>query len=295
MTHPSSLYRSALHSLPLVGRGKVRDNYAVGNDRLLIVTTDRLSAFDIILDEPIPNKGCVLNKISNFWFGKLAYIVPNHLTDIAPETVVSADEARQVAGRAVVVKRLKPILIEAVVRGYVAGGGWNEYQKHGTISGIRLPTGLQYAQQLPEPIFTPTTKAAQGAHDEPISFAEAEARIGRACAQRIREISLQLYTEAAAYAQTRGILIADTKFEFGLDENGTLVWMDEAFTPDSSRFWPADQYQPSVRPPAFDKQFVRDWLNAQAWSKTPPAPSLPADIVRKTAQRYCEALQRLTG
>lgn len=295
MTDLSPLYTATLHSLPLLGRGKVRDNYAVGDDALLIITTDRLSAFDVVLDQPIPDKGRVLNQMSNFWFNKLAHIAPNHLTGIAPETVVHVDEIAQVAGRAVVAKRLAPILIEAVVRGYLTGSGWEEYQTSGTVCGVELPAGLQQAQQLPEPIFTPAAKAAQGAHDENISFAEAKARIGRALAQRIRAISLQLYTAAAAYAQTRGILIADTKFEFGLDANGTLVWMDEALTPDSSRFWPVDQYRLGVSPPSFDKQFVRDWLNAQAWSKTPPAPSLSADIIQKTALKYREALQCLTG
>ncbi len=294
VTETLPLYHSTLRSLPLLSRGKVRDNYALGDDALLIVTTDRLSAFDVVLGEPIPDKGRVLNQMSNFWFNRLAHIVPNHLTGIAPDTVVSADEAGQVSGRAVVVKRLTPILIEAVVRGYLAGSGWKEYQASGTVCGIVLPVGLQYAQQLPEPIFTPAAKAAQGVHDENISFAEAEVRIGRACAQRIREISVQLYTEAAAYAQTRGILVADTKFEFGLDENGTLYWMDEALTPDSSRFWPSGQYQPGVNPPSFDKQFVRDWLTAQAWTKTPPAPALPADIIQKTALKYREVFQRLT-
>ncbi|BDD93218.1 phosphoribosylaminoimidazole-succinocarboxamide synthase [Pandoraea sp. NE5] len=292
---PNALYESSLKSLPLLSRGKVRDNYAVGDDKLLIVTTDRLSAFDVIMGEPIPGKGRVLNQMANFWFDKLAHVVPNHLTGVAPESVVSSDEAAQVAGRAVVVKRLKPILVEAVVRGYLAGSGWKDYQATGAVCGVTLPAGLQNAQQLPEPIFTPAAKAELGEHDENISFDEMVSRIGRELAEQIREISIRLYKEAAAYAATRGIIIADTKFEFGLDDEGKLHLMDEALTADSSRFWPADSYVVGSNPPSFDKQFVRDWLETQTWGKTPPAPKLPDEVVEKTAAKYREALERLTG
>ena len=291
----STLFESSLHSLKLLGSGKVRDNYAVGDDKLLIVTTDRLSAYDVVMGEPIPAKGRVLNQMANFWFDKLADLVPNHLTGIAPESVVAPDEVAQVSGRAVVVKRLQPIMIEAVVRGYLAGSGWQDYQATGSICGVVLPAGLQNAQKLPEPIFTPAAKAEMGHHDENISFAEAESRIGAPLAQQIREISIKLYERAAAYAATRGIIIADTKFEFGLDEHGVLHLMDEALTADSSRFWPADQYQVGSNPPSFDKQFVRDWLLTQAWDKTPPAPALPSEVVERTAAKYREALERLTG
>jgi phosphoribosylaminoimidazole-succinocarboxamide synthase len=291
----STLYESSLHSLKLLGRGKVRDNYAVGDDKLLIVTTDRLSAYDVVMGEPIPGKGRVLNQLANFWFDKLADLVPNHLTGIAPETVVAADEIEQVRGRAVVVKRLQPILIEAVVRGYLAGSGWVDYQTSGAVCGVQLPPGLQNAQKLPEPIFTPAAKAEMGHHDENITFADAEARIGSALARQIREISIQLYQRASEYAATRGIIIADTKFEFGLDDAGKLYLMDEALTADSSRFWPADEYQVGSNPPSFDKQFVRDWLMAQKWDKTPPAPALPADVIERTAAKYREALERITG
>ncbi|AOK47952.1 phosphoribosylaminoimidazolesuccinocarboxamide synthase [Burkholderia sp. MSMB617WGS] len=291
----STLYESTLRSLPLLGRGKVRDNYAVGNDKLLIVTTDRLSAFDVIMGEPIPNKGRVLNQMANFWFDKLAHIVPNHLTGVAPETVVADDEAEQVKGRAVVVKRLEPILVEAVVRGYLAGSGWKDYQATGKVCGVELPAGLQNAQKLPEPIFTPAAKAEMGHHDENISFEETERRIGTELAATIRDISIKLYKEAADYAATRGIIIADTKFEFGLDEHGKLFLMDEALTADSSRFWPADEYRVGTNPPSFDKQFVRDWLEAQDWSKEPPAPKLPDDVVARTSAKYQEALERITG
>ncbi|MCO4890126.1 phosphoribosylaminoimidazolesuccinocarboxamide synthase [Cupriavidus sp. WGtm5] len=296
----NALYQSSINSLPLLGHGKVRDNYAVGNDKLLIVTTDRLSAFDVIMGEPIPDKGRVLNQMADFWFRKLAHIVPNHETGIAPETVVAADEVEQVRGRAVVVKRLKPILVEAVVRGYLAGSGWKDYQATGKVCGIELPPGLQNAQKLPEPIFTPAAKAEMGEHDENISFAEVEARIGIALARQMREISIRLYKEAAEFAATRGIIIADTKFEFGLDDNGVLTLMDEVLTADSSRFWPADSYQVGTNPPSFDKQFVRDWLEAvridgKPWPKTAPAPQLPDDVIEKTAAKYREALTRLTG
>ncbi len=290
-----SLYESTLHSLPLLGRGKVRDNYAVGSDKLLIVTTDRLSAFDVIMGEPIPAKGRVLNQMANFWFDRLQHVVPNHLTGIAPETVVAPDEAEQVKGRAVVVKRLQPILVEAVVRGYLAGSGWKDYQATGSVCGVKLPPGLQNAEKLPEPIFTPAAKAEMGHHDENITYAEMERRIGADLSGRIRDISIRLYKEAADYAATRGIIIADTKFEFGMDDAGTLYLMDEILTADSSRFWPADQYQVGTNPPSFDKQFVRDWLETQPWKKEPPAPKLPDDVVAKTGEKYQEALQRLTG
>ncbi|WP_454734820.1 phosphoribosylaminoimidazolesuccinocarboxamide synthase [Cupriavidus necator] len=296
----NALYQSSINSLPLLGHGKVRDNYAVGADKLLIVTTDRLSAFDVILGEPIPAKGRVLNQMANFWFKKLAHIVPNHETGIDPETVVAPEEVEQVKGRAVVVKRLQPILVEAVVRGYLAGSGWKDYQATGKVCGIQLPPGLQNAQKLPEPIFTPAAKAEMGEHDENISFAEVEARIGIALARQMREISIRLYKEAAEFAATRGIIIADTKFEFGLDDNGVLTLMDEVLTADSSRFWPADSYQVGTNPPSFDKQFVRDWLEAvridgKPWPKTAPAPKLPDDVVEKTSAKYREALTRLTG
>jgi phosphoribosylaminoimidazole-succinocarboxamide synthase len=287
---------STLHSLPLLGRGKVRDNYAVGEDKLLIVTSDRLSAFDVIMNEPIPDKGRVLNQMANFWFDKLAHVVPNHLTGIAPETVVAADEVEQVRGRAVVAKRLKPIMVEAVVRGYITGSGWKDYQETGAICGIQLPAGLPQAAKLEAPIFTPAAKAEMGEHDENISFAEMEKRIGAELAAKMRDISIQLYTEAANYAATRGIIIADTKFEFGLDDNGVLHLMDEVLTADSSRFWPADSYATGISPPSFDKQFVRDYLETiTSWNKTAPAPTLPDEVVQKTAAKYREALERLTG
>jgi len=291
----STLYESTLRSLPLLGRGKVRDNYAVGNDQLLIVTTDRLSAFDVIMGEPIPNKGRVLNAMADFWFEKLKHVVPNHLTGVAPESVVAPDEVEQVKGRAVVVKRLEPILVEAVVRGYLAGSGWKDYQATGSVCGVQLPPGLQNAQKLPEPIFTPAAKAEMGHHDENITYDEMERRIGTELSATIRDISIRLYKEAADYAATRGIIIADTKFEFGLDNHGKLYLMDEALTADSSRFWPADEYQVGTNPPSFDKQFVRDWLETQPWKKEPPAPKLPGDVVVKTGEKYQEALERLTG
>jgi len=296
----NALYDSSISSLPLLGKGKVRNNYAVGEDKLLIVTTDRLSAFDVILGEPIPDKGRVLNQMANFWFTKLAHIVPNHETGVTAESVVAANEVEQVEGRAVVVKRLKPILVEAVVRGYLAGSGWKDYQATGMVCGIALPPGLQNAQKLPEPIFTPAAKAEMGEHDENISFAEVEQRIGTELANKMRDISIRLYKEAAEYAATRGIIIADTKFEFGLDEHGTLTLMDEVLTADSSRFWPADSYEVGTNPPSFDKQFVRDWLEAvridgKPWPKTAPAPKLPEDVIEKTAAKYREALTRLTG
>ena len=292
----NSLYQSTIDSLPLLGRGKVRDNYAVGDDQILIVTTDRLSAFDVVMNEPIPGKGMVLNQMTDFWFEKLGDIVPNHLTGVAPESVVRADEAGQVRGRAVVAKRLQPIMVEAVVRGYLIGSGWKDYQATGAVCGITLPAGLQQADKLPEPIFTPAAKADLGEHDENISFADMEQRIGADLAGRMRTISIALYQRAAEYAATRGIIIADTKFEFGLDSNNVLHLMDEVLTADSSRFWPADSYRPGISPPSFDKQFVRDYLETLTdWPKTAPAPALPADVIDKTQAKYFEAIERLTG
>lgn len=291
----NSLYQSTIQSLPLLGRGKVRDNYAVGDDKILIVTTDRLSAFDVVMNEPIPGKGMVLNQMSDFWFDKLAGIVPNHLTGIAPESVVAPEEAEQVRGRAVVAKRLEPIMVEAVVRGYLIGSGWKDYQDTGSVCGIALPAGLRQADKLPEPIFTPAAKADLGEHDENISYDDMERRIGTELAATIRDISIKLYKAAAEYAATRGIIIADTKFEFGLDQHGVLHLMDEVLTADSSRFWPADSYQPGISPPSFDKQFVRDYLETLTWGKTAPAPSLPLDVINKTQAKYFEAIERLTG
>lgn len=292
----TSLYQSTITSLPLLGRGKVRDNYAVGDDKILIVTSDRLSAFDVVMNEPIPQKGIVLNQMSDFWFEKLKAIVPNHLTGIAPETVVSENEVDQVKGRAVVAKRLQPILVEAVVRGYLIGSGWSDYKNTGAICGVKLPAGLKQAEKLAEPIFTPAAKADLGEHDENITFADMEQRIGKELANKIRDISIQLYKTAADYAATKGIIIADTKFEFGLDQDGTLHLMDEVLTADSSRFWPADSYATGISPPSFDKQFVRDYLETLTeWKKTAPAPTLPADVIEKTGAKYREALTRLTG
>ena len=292
----TSLYQSKIASLPLLGRGKVRDNYAVGDDKILIVTTDRLSAFDVVMNEPIPTKGQVLNQMSDFWFSKLSHIVPNHLTGITPESVVAANEADQVRGRAVVAKRLQPILVEAVVRGYLIGSGWKDYQASGTVCGIPLPAGLKMAAKLSQPIFTPAAKADLGQHDENISFDEMEKRLGSKLANQMRDISLQLYQAAADYAATRGIIIADTKFEFGLDDNGVMHLMDEVLTADSSRFWPADSYSEGISPPSFDKQFVRDYLETLSdWGKTAPAPALPAEVIEKTGAKYREALERLTG
>ena len=293
MTAP--MLGSHITSLPLVHRGKVRDIYALEGDRLLIVTTDRLSAFDVILPTPIPDKGRVLTRVSSFWFDKLAHIIPNQLEDISPESVVSAEERDQVEGRAIVVKKLRALPVEAIVRGYLAGSGWQEYQMRQSVCGIALPAGLQQAARLPEPIFTPSTKAAVGAHDENISFAAMADLIGAPLAQQLRDVSLVLYAAAAEYALTRGIIIADTKFEFGVDTAGQLIWIDEALTPDSSRFWPADQYQPGMNPPSFDKQFVRDWLEASHWNKKPPGPELPPEIVARTAEKYREAMTRLLG
>lgn len=292
MTNP--LYQSDLKSLTLLHRGKVRDIYEVDAKRLLIVTTDRLSAFDVVMKEPIPGKGEVLTAISRFWFAKLRHIVPNHLTEDAPESVVAADEVGQVKNRALVVCRLTPLPIEAIVRGYLVGSAWKEYQATGSVCGIPLPAGLRLADRLPEPLFTPSTKAPQGSHDENISFARMAELIGAGAAERVREVALALYREAAAYALARGIIIADTKFEFGTDGCGILYLIDEALTPDSSRFWPAEDYRPGTNPVSFDKQYVRDWLEASGWNKAPPPPSLPPEVIARTAEKYREALRRLT-
>jgi len=289
------LHQSQIKSLPLVARGKVRDMYAVGDDKLLIVASDRISAFDVILDDPIPGKGQVLTELTEFWLRKLAHIVPNHATGVAPEDVVAPDERDQVAGRAMVVKRLKPVMVEAVARGYLIGSGWKDYQATGAVCGITLPVGLKQASRLPEPIFTPAAKAEVGAHDENVDFAHVVAEVGQDMAEQIRSVTLRLYAEASAFAASKGIIIADTKFEFGLDEDGKLHLMDEVLTPDSSRFWPADQYAEGLSPPSFDKQFVRDWLETQPWNKTAPAPRLPADVIQNTAAKYREAVTRLTS
>jgi phosphoribosylaminoimidazole-succinocarboxamide synthase len=290
-----TLYESSLKSLPRIGKGKVRDIYAVGADKMLILVSDRLSAFDVVLSDPIPDKGRVLTDMANFWFGKLAHVVPNHLTGVDPETVVRTDDEKaQVRGRSIVVKKLKALPVEAVVRGYLIGSGWKDYQKTGAVCGITLPKGLQQAQKLAEPIFTPATKAESG-HDENISFERMCEIVGKPLAEKIRATSIRLYKEAADFAATRGILIADTKFEFGTDEKGNLVLIDEVLTADSSRFWPADEYQVGISPPSFDKQYVRDYLETLDWNKTAPAPKLPAEVIAKTSAKYREALERLTG
>ncbi len=291
----AALYQSSIQSLPLLARGKVRDMYAVGDDKLLIIATDRISAFDVILDDPIPGKGQVLKELTDFWLEKLAHVLPNHSTGVNPEDVVAPNERDQVIGRAVVVKRLKPIMVEAVARGYLIGSGWKDYQATGSVCGIQLPAGLKQAGKLPQPLFTPAAKAEMGLHDENVDFDHVIKEVGQEMAERIRDVTLRLYSEAATYAATKGIIIADTKFEFGLDANGTLHLMDEVLTPDSSRFWPADGYREGISPPSFDKQFVRDWLETQVWDKTPPAPRLPADVIAKTAAKYREALDRLTA
>ena len=295
MEKPATLLESHLKSLQLLHRGKVRDIYAVDAQRLLIVQTDRLSAFDVILPTPVPGKGRLLTSMSNFWFRKLAHVIPNHLLDTPPESLVDPAERAQVNGRAFVVRRLKPLPVEAIVRGYLAGSGWKDYRNTGMICGIVLPAGMQEAARLAQPIFTPSTKAAIGTHDENIDFPEMQRLIGAEQATLVRDKTIQLYSEAAAYALTRGIIIADTKFEFGQDEAGKLYLIDEALTPDSSRFWPRDQYRVGTNPPSFDKQFVRDWLEAQKWNKQPPAPALPDDVLRKTAEKYEEALRLLTA
>jgi phosphoribosylaminoimidazole-succinocarboxamide synthase len=292
----TTVYRTSLRGLEKIHEGKVRDIYAVGADALLIVTTDRLSAFDVVLPDPIPGKGRVLNRISQFWFERTTHIAPNHLTGRTIETVVAdAEERSLLADRAVIVKRLRALPIEAVVRGYLIGSGWKDYQKTGQVCGIALPASLPLAGALPEPIFTPATKAAAGEHDQNISFSETERLIGATLAARVRDTSIALYTFAAAHAQRRGIIIADTKFEFGLDEHGTLTLIDEALTPDSSRFWPADSYRPGTSPPSFDKQFVRDYLETLDWNKRAPGPKLPPEIIARTSEKYHEALRRLSG
>lgn len=288
MPQPATLSLKKLYS------GKVRDLYEIDEQRMLMVASDRLSAFDVILDQPIPEKGKILTAISNFWFERLAGLVPNHFTGDRVEDVVAAGELPLVEGRAVVAKRLKPVPVEAIVRGYLVGSGWKEYQKHCTVCGIALPPGLKEAARLPEPIFTPSTKAAVGDHDENIDFARCETIVGSELAAQVRDTAIALYRAAVDYAATRGIIIADTKFEFGLDEDGTLTLMDEALTPDSSRFWPADEYAEGSNPPSFDKQFVRDWLESTGWNKQPPAPAVPAEVIQRTADKYREALTRLT-
>ncbi len=296
----AALYESSLRSLPLVARGKVRDNYAVGEDRLLMVATDRLSAFDVVMGEPIPGKGETLTTMALFWFAKLGHIVPNHLTGEDPESVVAPEEREQVRGRSMLVKRLKPLPVEAVVRGYLAGSGWKEYQESQSVCGVKLPPGLKNASKLPAPIFTPATKAEMGEHDENISFERMVDIVGAELASKVRDVSIRLYKEAADYALQRGIIIADTKFEFGLDKDGTLTLMDEVLTPDSSRFWPVEGYVEGSNPPSYDKQFVRDWLEAvridgKPWGKTAPAPRLDPLVVERTSAKYREALLRAVG
>jgi phosphoribosylaminoimidazole-succinocarboxamide synthase len=300
----TALHTSMLSSLPLLARGKVRDNYAVGEDRILMVASDRLSAFDVIMGEPIPGKGVLLTQMALFWFDKLGpkglAICPIHLTGEAPESAVTLAEAPQVVGRSMLVKRLKPLPVKAVVRGYLAGSGWKEYQHNQAVCGVALPPGLQNASKLPAPIYTPAAKAAVGEHDENITFEQTVAMIGADLATRIRDISLRLYQAASEFAATKGIIIADTKFEFGLDADGTLTLMDEVLTPDSSRFWPAESYQAGTNPPSYDKQFVRDWLeqalvDGKPWSKTPPAPRVPDAVIARTAAKYQEAWQRLSA
>jgi phosphoribosylaminoimidazole-succinocarboxamide synthase len=290
----STLFESSLKSLKFLHRGKVRDLYAVDGNRLLVIQTDRLSAFDVIMPDPIPEKGRVLTEMSLYWFRKLGHVIPNHLTGVAPESVVAPEERAQVTGRAMVVRKLKPLMIEAVVRGYLIGSGWKDYQKTGMVCGIRLPAGLKEAEKLPEVIFTPATKAPAGQHDENISFAEAEKIVGAGLAAKARAASIQLYSEAAAYARTKGIIIADTKFEFGTDDKGGLVLIDEILTPDSSRFWPAAEYRVGTSPPSYDKQIVRNWLETQPWNKKHPAPRLPDDVLNKTSEKYQEVLRLLT-
>ncbi|TBR77543.1 MAG: phosphoribosylaminoimidazolesuccinocarboxamide synthase [Burkholderiaceae bacterium] len=300
----AALHTSALTSLPLLARGKVRDNYAVGSDRILMVASDRISAFDVIMGEPIPGKGVLLTQMALFWFDKLGHLCPNHLTGVAPGSVVAPDEVAQVKDRSMLVKRLKPIPVEAVVRGYLAGSGWKEYRDTQSVCGVTLPAGLKNASPLPEPIFTPAAKAEAGAHDENIRYEQVEKVVGPELAARIRKLSIEIYKTAAAFALAKGIIIADTKFEFGLDEHGTLTLMDEVLTPDSSRYWPVEGYEAAFaagrNPPSYDKQFLRDWLEAarvhgKPWDKTPPAPHLPQDVIAQTAAKYQEALQRLTA
>ncbi|MEQ1637076.1 MAG: phosphoribosylaminoimidazolesuccinocarboxamide synthase [Methylococcales bacterium] len=295
MSAPAVLYQSSLSHLKLRARGKVRDIYEVDEHTLLIVTTDRLSAFDVVLPDAIPGKGLVLTQISNFWFHQLQTIIPNHLLTTALEQVVpDAAERAQIEGRSIIVKKCRPLPVEAIVRGYLIGSGWKDYQKTGAVCGINLPKGLQQAEQLPEAIFTPSTKAEVAAHDENISFTQTCELLGQTLAEQVRDVSIKLYTKAAAYAKQRGIIIADTKFEFGVDEQGNLILIDEALTPDSSRFWPADQYQVGISPPSFDKQYVRDYLETLDWNKTAPGPKLPAEVAEYCAAKYREAETRLT-
>jgi phosphoribosylaminoimidazole-succinocarboxamide synthase len=294
MSHP--LLKTSIQSLKLIHQGKVRDIYAIDEKTMMLVSTDRLSAFDVILPTGIANKGAMLTQMANFWFEKLQHVVPNHLTGIAPESVVTSDaDKAQLGSRAVVVKKLKPLPIEAIVRGYLVGSGWKEYKQKGTVCDIALPVGLQLAQKLPQALFTPSSKAAVGEHDENISIVQVEALIGKDMAARVAKVAIQLYTEAADYALTRGIIIADTKFEFGLDESGVLHVMDEVLTPDSSRFWPAESYAVGSNPTSYDKQYVRDWLESIHWNKTPPAPALPDDVAKRTSEKYMEAFEKLTG
>ncbi len=294
MPNTDALLETKLSSLPFLHRGKVRDLYAVGDDKLLVIQTDRLSAFDVILPVPIPGKGRVLTELSNFWFRKLAHVIPNHLTGIAPESVVSEADRAQVAGRSMVVKKLKPLLVEAVVRGYLIGSGWSEYKKTGAVCGIRLPAGLQQAQKLSQVLFTPSSKAPAGEHDENITYADVEVLVGVQLAAQVREVSIRLYTEAADFAATRGVIIADTKFEFGVDAQNNLLLIDEILTPDSSRFWPAADYRSGISPPSFDKQIIRDWLETTMWNKQPPAPTPPPEVLARTADKYREVQRLLT-
>ena len=294
MALSDALLQSDLKSLPFIHRGKVRDLYAVGDDKLLVIQTDRLSAFDVILPVPIPGKGRVLTELSNFWFKKLGHVTPNHLTGITPESVVSVADQAQVAGRSMVVKKLKPLLVEAVVRGYLIGSGWSDYKKSGAVCGIKLPEGLQQAQKLPQVLFTPSSKAPAGQHDENITYADVEVIVGAELAAKVREVSIRLYTKAADFAATRGVILADTKFEFGVDAQNTLVLIDEILTPDSSRFWPAAEYRTGISPPSFDKQIIRDWLETTPWNKKPPAPTPTPDVLAKTAGKYREVQQLLT-
>jgi phosphoribosylaminoimidazole-succinocarboxamide synthase len=295
MSSPRPLYESSLNSLDLIARGKVRDIYRVDSERLLIIATDRISAFDVVLPNPIPGKGAILTAISNFWFGRLARLIPNHLTGIDPETVLDDPGDREtVRGRAVVVEESNPLPVEAVVRGYLIGSGWKDYCRAGAVSGVELPRGLELAEQLSEPLFTPSTKAAPGEHDENISIETVEDLIGPELARRVEEVSLALYSQAADYAKSRGIIIADTKFEFGIGKTGGLMLIDEVFTPDSSRFWPAESYRRGASPPSFDKQYVRDYLESLEWNKQAPGPELPAVVIQRTSEKYREALDRLT-
>ena len=291
----NQLIATSIKSLPLLHKGKVRDIYEIDDKHLLIVTTDRLSAFDVVMSEPIPFKGFVLTQMADFWFNKLSFVVANHLSGITPETVVAENEVIQVKNRAIVARKLKALPIEAIVRGYLSGSGWKDYQKTQSVCGIKLPKGLKESAKLSEPIFTPSSKEAVGSHDENISYEECEARVGKDIASQIQEISIKLYQEASNFALTKGIIIADTKFEFGLDDQNRLVLIDEILTPDSSRFWPLDQYREGASQPSFDKQFIRDWLEKSGWNKTPPPPSLPEDVINKTSQKYLEAFKKLTG